>query len=80
MVYATTLSESQSMMRWQLILEDFGPNIQHIAVVDNLVSETLIRLPSMPSNKYEHCTRKAQCRANELFSICRVENNGYFSR
>ena len=31
-------------MRWQPILEEFGPNIQHIAGVDNIVDDTLSRL------------------------------------
>ena len=62
-------------MRWQLILEDFGPDIQHIAGVDNIVADTLSRLPFMPRNKNEPFTRKAQCRANELFAIDREENN-----
>ena len=31
MFYAATLSESQRVMRWQLILEEFGPNIHHIS-------------------------------------------------
>ena len=35
----------------------------------------LSRLPSTPGDKYEPCTRKAQCRANDLFTIGRVENN-----
>ena len=58
LVYAATLSESQRVIRWQLILEDFGPNIQHIAGFDNIVDDTLIRLSSNPRNKYEMCTRK----------------------
>ena len=64
LVYATTLSEYQRVMRWQLIIEEFGPNIQHIAGVDNILADTLSRLPSTPSDKYETCTRKAQCCAN----------------
>ena len=59
MVYVVTLSESQKVMRWRLIIEYFGSNIHHIAGVDNIVSETLSRLPYMPSNKYEPFTRKA---------------------
>ena len=73
--YATTLSESKRVMRWRLILEEFGPNIQHIAVVDNIVADKLSRLPSTPSNKYDTCTRKAQSCANESFTLGRMENN-----
>ena len=41
LVYAATLSESQRVMRWQIILEEFGPNIQHIAGFDNNVADML---------------------------------------
>ena len=58
LVYAATLSESQIVMRWRLILEDFGPNIQHIAGIDNILADTLSRMPSTPSNKNEPCTQK----------------------
>ena len=75
MVYAANLSESKRVMHWRLILEQFGPNIQHIYGVDNIVADTLSILPYKPSNKYEPCTRKAQCCANNLFEIGRVENN-----
>ena len=51
LVYAATLSESQRVMRWRLILEEFGPNIQHIAVVDNIVPDMISILPSTPRNK-----------------------------
>ena len=34
LVYVATLSESQRVMRWQLILEEFGTNIQHMAGVE----------------------------------------------
>ena len=75
MVYATTLSGSQRVMLWRLILKYFGPNIQHISRVDNIVADALSRLTYMVINKYKPCTRKAHCRANELFAIGRVENN-----
>ena len=58
LVYAATLSESQIVMRWRLILEDFGPNIQHISGIDNILADMLIRMPSTPSNKNEPCTQK----------------------
>ena len=62
-------------MCWQLILEEFGPNIQYIYGVDNIVADTLSILPSTRSKNYESCTRKDQCRANELFALGRVEKN-----
>ena len=59
MVYAATLSESQRVMRCRLILKEFGTNIQHIAVVDNIVSDTLNILPSTTSDKYNDFTSRA---------------------
>ena len=75
LVYATTMSESRRVMRWRLIIKEFGPNIQHIAGVDNIVYYTLSIFPSTPSDKYKPCTSKPQCCVNDLFSIGRVENN-----
>ena len=75
MVHATNLSEYQRVMLWRLILIEFGPNIQHIAGFYNIVANTLSRLLSTPSHKYDPCTRKAQCRTKELFTVGRVENN-----
>ena len=69
MVYATTLSEYQRVIRWLLILGDFGPNIQHIDGVYNIVSDTLIIFPYTSVNKYEPITSKSQCCADELFKI-----------
>ena len=75
LVYAATLSESQMVMRWQLIFEEFGLNIQHIAGVDNIVADRLSRFPSTPSDKYKPYTRKAQCCVNKSFAFGRIENN-----
>ena len=75
MVYAATLSESQRVMRWGLIIEEFGPNIQHISEVDNILADTLSRLLSTPSDTYKPCTGKAQCRSKKLFTIGRVKKN-----
>ena len=71
-LYAATLSESQRIMCWRIIIKEFGPNIQHIAGDDNIVSDTLSRLTSMPSDKYKPYTIQSQCHANELFAIGRV--------
>ena len=73
--YATNLSESQRVMRCRLIIKEFGPNIQHIAGVHNIVSVTISRLMFTPSDKNETCTRKAKCRINKLFTIGREEKN-----
>ena len=62
-------------MLQRLIPKDFVPNIQHIAGVDNIVSDTLSILNSTPSDKYEPCTSKDQCLTNNLFEIGRVEDN-----
>ena len=64
-------------MLWRLILEEFGTNIQQIAGVDNIVADTLSRFTSTSIDKYDTCTRKAQCRTNELFTIGRVEKKEY---
>ena len=75
LVYATTLSESQRVMLWILILKDFGPNIHHIFVVDNIVADTLSIFSSTHSNRYNTCTRKAQYRANQSFALGNIEIN-----
>ena len=62
----------------RLVLRYFGPKIQHIAVIYNIVAYTLSRLPSTSVNKYKPITRKYQCRANQLLAIIRAENNEYF--
>ena len=62
-------------MYWRLILEEFGPNVHHIAVVYNIVTDTLSRLLSLNRKNYDSCTRKSQCRANYLFPIGRLEKN-----
>ena len=47
LVYAATLSESQRVMLWKLILKYFGPNIKHNSGVDNIGS-------------IRHCTLKSR--------------------
>ena len=58
LVYTTTWSESQILMCWQLTIEYFGPKIHHIAGVDNIVADTLTRLPSTTVNRYETSTTR----------------------
>jgi hypothetical protein len=56
-------------MRWRLILEEFGPNIQHIAGTDNVVADMLSRLPSANSDRDEPEHSDAQCHVNAIFAI-----------
>ena len=67
-------------MRWGLIIEDFGSNIQHIYVFDNIVDNTLSKFPSKPVYKYEPSTVKAQCLVNKSFTLGRYKNNEYCFR
>ena len=46
LMYTGTLSESQRVMRWRMILEEFGPTIHHLAGADNVVADALSRLLS----------------------------------
>ena len=41
LVHAATMSQSQRVMQWRLILEEFGPDIQHIKGEDNIVADTI---------------------------------------
>ena len=41
LVHAATMSQSQRVMRWRLILEEFGPDIKHIKGEDNVVADTI---------------------------------------
>ena len=75
LVYAPTLSESQRLKRWQVLLEEFGPNIQHISGFDNIVADMFNELTSTSSDKYKPCTRKDQCCTNKVSAIGRLKDN-----
>ena len=58
LVYAATVSESQRVMRWRMILEEYGPEIIHIKGDENAAADALSRLPKKdevvePSKKQE---------------------------
>ena len=78
MVYAATLGESQMKMFWWIIIEEFGPNIQHITGVNNIVADTLSRPTYTSIDKYKSIIMKSLCRTNELFATGGVENKKYF--
>ena len=46
LVHAATVSQSQRVMRWRMILEEFGPDIRHISGEDNAVADAISRLPT----------------------------------
>ena len=75
MVFDATLSESQRFMHWKLIIEEFGPNIQNILGVENIVADTLSIFPSALVDKYQISTSKSQRCSNKLVVINREENN-----
>ena len=69
MVYAATSSELQRVMRWKLTLQDFGPNIQHISGVDNIVSHTITIFMSTTVDQDETRTSKALSQVEKI--ICK---------
>ena len=38
-------------MRWRLILEEFGPDIQHTKGEDNVIADAISRLPTLEMNE-----------------------------
>ena len=67
LVYAATLSESQRVMRWRLILKEFGPNIQHVPEIENIGrADMLSCLPSANTNREDDGTESLH-RTNKLF-------------
>ena len=45
LVHATTVSESQRVMRWRMILEEYDPEIIHIKGEENIYADALSCLP-----------------------------------
>ena len=56
LVHAATMSQSQRVMRWSLIIEEFGPDIQHISGDDNIVADAISRVPTANQDQIETCT------------------------
>lgn len=63
LVYAATISESQRVMRWRMILEEYGPEIVHIKGEENTSADALSRLPKV--DREVKPNRKAR---NEIFA------------
>lgn len=73
LVHAATISQSQRVMRWRLILEEFGPDIRHIKGEENIVADAMSRLPTANKDQKEHCT-EVQDLKNELFATNAANN------
>ena len=71
LVYEATLSESQQVMRRRLILEEFGPNILHIAGVENIVADALSRLRSSNAEEDDNKS-KPEVKLRELYANKRI--------
>lgn len=72
LVHEATLIDSQSVMRWETNFEEFGPNIIHIAGVDNIVADTLSSLRS--SNTEEENNKVPQKKLKELYATRHVQH------
>jgi hypothetical protein len=63
------VSESQRVMRWRLILEEFGPNIQHITGINNVVADMLSHVPLANYDQDELEPSNAQHHVKEIFAL-----------
>ena len=75
MVYVAAMSDSQRVIRRQPIIKEFGPNIQHIYGVENIVAYIISRIPYTPVDKYYTRTLKAQCCRRKLYTLGRKKMN-----
>ena len=73
LVYEATLSESQRVMRWRLLLEEFGPHIHHIAGVNNIVADTLSRVRSNNVGEDENESSQKQ-KLQELYAATKIRS------
>jgi len=75
LVHAATISQSQRVMRWRLILEEFGPDIQHVKGEDNIVADAISRLPT--TNEDPRDTRTDSHGLLELEQFALEENEAF---
>ena len=73
LVYEATLSESQRVMCWLLLLKEFGPHIHHIAGVDNTVVNTLSCMKPNNTKDDEKVSSKKQM-LQELYAATKIQS------
>ena len=69
LVHAATISQSQRVMRWRLILEEFGPDIKHISGEMNVVADAISRLPTTITDQNEPSTEALDLSEKENFIL-----------
>ena len=69
LVHAATISQSQRVMRWRLILEEFGPDIKHISGEMNVVADAISRLPTTTTDQDEPSTEALDLSEKENFIL-----------
>ena len=63
LVHETTLMSSQRVMRWRLLLEEYGPDIVYIKGTDNIIADALSRIPIKGDSETEKTPKK--CKSNK---------------
>ena len=60
-------------MWWRLILKYYRPNIHHKAGIDNIIADTLSRLPPENIDQDESSTMNDSHQANDIFAFNNYE-------
>ena len=64
---------TERVMRWRLLLEEYGPNIHYIQGSKNIVADALSRLNINPKNTEQHPEQSAEeTQAFELYYVARA--------
>ena len=73
-IYEATLSETQCVTRWRLLLEQYGAHIHHIAGADSIAADTLNHIESSNAEEDENdifttAERYMQALEYEIFEL-----------
>ena len=74
LVYAAAKSEHQRVIHWWLILKEFGTTIQHIYVVEIIVSEMISGPPSTKVDWDDTSISWSLSQVNKLFTTREEQN------